>query len=79
MRKCIKKALTFTGRYAKINPLNRGADEHEYRRCENRGRVFGSRTGKGYLRRSAIFVPFALGIRANTRVTVTSVKSYLVF
>ena len=27
--------------------------------------------GKGYLRRSAFFVPFALGIRENTRMTVT--------
>ena len=78
MRKRIKKALTFMGIYAKINPLNRGADEHQYRRRENHGRVFKKSIGKGYLRRSAIIVPIALGIRANTRLTVTHVKSYLV-
>ena len=66
------KALTFRDLCDTIKTLNRGAGEHQYPLAEQIGAVcvFGARA-KGYLRRSAFLPPLALGIRENTRMTVT--------
>ena len=56
---------------AKIRLLNRGADEQKYPLRSAYGTARQKNAlGKGYLRRSAIS-HLALGIRVNTRVTVT--------
>ena len=68
--------LTFACLYVKIESLNRGANEHEYLRPFSELGKLRSAVGKGYLRRSATSSS-ALGIRANTRMTVTVVKHYL--
>ena len=68
--------LTFTRVCDKIESLNRGANEHEYLRHFFEIGKLRAAAGKGYLRRSAT-LPAALGIRVNTRLTVTVVKHYL--
>ena len=68
----IEKSLTFERICATICSLNRGADEHKYPRAVlKRTETQSSANGKGYLRRSAKLRSIALGIRENTRVTVT--------
>lgn len=75
-----KKSLTFIVKYAKIPLLNRGADEHEYSsssrfldRCLHRN---GEKRVSPPKRNP---VRITLGIWDNTCMTVTPVKSYLVF
>ena len=68
--------LTFARLCDKIESLNRGANEHEYLRHFSEIGKPRAAAGKGYLRRSAT-LSTALGIRVNTRLTVTVVKHYL--
>ena len=70
--KIYEKSLTKAKLYATIMSLNRGADEHQYPpRAKKTVLQQNVAVGKGYLRRSAFIVLLALGIRENTRMTVT--------
>ena len=64
--------LTFWHSYAKIRLLNRGAEEQKYLlRSGNGIAASTTRLGKGISAEAQILFRLALGIRENTRVTVT--------
>ena len=68
----LKKALTFRILCAKINAINRGADEHEYATPSAfLGRAHVCRHAERVSPPKRIPVPLALGIREKTCVTVT--------
>ena len=64
--------MTFPDKCVKIISLNRGADEHQYSLRGKFGQTAKTRNGQGKgISAEAQTVHTALGIRENTRMTVT--------